>query len=230
MTTTPIIEGIVKGFQLIFSLDPIVYRIAFRSLLISGLAVCIATAWSIPFATIMGLKKFHGRKLLQGTFNAFIGFPTVVLGLILYLLFSRNGPLGFLELLYTNNLIIFGQALLITPILVSFITSAIESIDLDLRDLARTLGSNEFQASLSILKEASNGVILAILAGFNRAFAELGIAMMVGGNIYGYTRVLTTAIALEVNRADIEYSIALGVILLGIVFILNISIRYLRRY
>jgi tungstate transport system permease protein len=229
VTATTIVDGIIKAFQLIFSLNPVVYRIAFRSILVSGLAVCLAAAWSIPSATIIGLKSFRGRKLLQSTFNAFIGFPTVVLGLILYLLFSRSGPLGFLELLYTNNLIIFGQALLITPILVSFITSAIESIDLDLRDLARTLGSNEIQASISILKEASNGVILAILAGFNRAFAELGVAMMVGGNIYGYTRVLTTSIALEVSRAEIAFSIGLGVILLGIVFILNTSIRYLRR-
>ena len=230
MTSTSILDGIIKAFQLIFSLDPIVFRIAFRSVMVSGLAVCLAAAWSIPIATIMGLKSFRGKKLLQSTFNAFIGFPTVVLGLILYLLFSRQGPLGFTQLLYTNNIIILGQSLLITPILVSFITSAIESIDLDLRDLARTLGSNEIQASISILKEAYNGVVLAILAGFNRAFAELGIAMMVGGNIYGYTRVLTTSIALEANRADIEFSIALGVILLGIVFILNTSIRYLRRH
>ena len=229
MTTTSIVDGIIQAFQLIFSLNPVVYRIVLRSLMVSGLAVALAAVWSIPIATIMGLKTFHGKKLLRGTFSAFIGFPTVVLGLILYLLFSRSGPLGFLELLYTNNLIIIGQSLLITPILISFITSAIESIDLDLRDLARTLGSNEIQASISILKEASSGVILAILAGFNRAFAELGVAMMVGGNIYGYTRVLTTAIALEANRADIEFSIALGVILLGIVYILNISISFLRR-
>lgn len=230
VTANSIIDGIIQAFQLIFSLNPLIFRIVFRSLMISGLAVCLSAIWSIPIATIMGLKSFLGKKLLRGIFSAFIGFPTVVLGLILYLLFSRSGPFGFLELLYTNNLIILGQSLLITPILVSFIISAIESIDLDLRDLARTLGSNEFQASISILKEASGGVILAVLAGFNRAFAELGVAMMVGGNIYGYTRVLTTAIALEANRADIEFSIALGVILVGIVFILNISISYLRRH
>ena len=226
--TLEIVDGIVKAFQLIFSLDPQIYRIVVRSLAVSGLAVVLASLWSLPIATVLGLKNFRGKRLLRGSFNAFIGFPTVVLGLILYLIFSRAGPLGFFGLLYTNNLVILGQALLITPILISFITSAIESIDLDLRDLARTLGSNEVQASISILKEASNGVILAILAGFNRAFAELGVAMMVGGNIYGYTRVLTTAIALEVNKANIEVSIALSFILVSIVYILNITISYIR--
>jgi tungstate transport system permease protein len=189
----------------------------------------MATIWSLPIATVLGLKKFRGRKLVRGTFNAFIGFPTVVLGLVLFLIFSRKGPLGFLGLLFTPGLISFGQAILITPIIVSFITSAIEAIDLDLRNLARTLGSSELDASIAILKEASNGVILAVLAGFNRAFAELGVAMMVGGNIYGYTRLLTTTIALETNKGEIPFSIALGVILVGIVYALNITISYLRK-
>lgn len=227
--TSQIVDGIIKAFQLIFSLDPEIYGIVFRSLYVSGLAVAMATLWSIPIAAILGLKNFRGRRFVRGSFNAFIGFPTVVLGLILYLLFSRAGPLGFFGLLYGNLLVSIGQAILITPILISFITSAIESIDLDIRDLARTLGSTEIQASISILKEASGGVILAILAGFNRAFAELGVAMMIGGNIYGKTRVLTTAIALGVNQANIEFSIALGAILVGIVYLLNITISYLRR-
>ncbi|PVX27523.1 MAG: ABC transporter permease [Candidatus Bathyarchaeum sp.] len=219
----------VKAFQLIFSFDPEVYTITFRSLYISGFAVVMATIWSLPIATVLALKKFRGRKLVRGTFNAFIGFPTVVLGLILFLTFSRKGPLGFLQLLFTPGLITFGQAILITPIIVSFTTSAIESIDMDLRDLARTLGSSEFDASIAILKEASNGVVLAVLAGFNRAFAELGVAMMVGGNIYGYTRLLTTAIALETSKGEISLSIALGLILIGIVYALNITISYLRK-
>lgn len=227
--TLLLIDGTIKALQLLFSLDSVVLRITLRSLYVSGLAVILASLWSIPIATILGLKTFRGRRLVRGSFNAFIGFPTVVLGLVLYLSFSRNGELGFLDLLFTNELVIFGQSLLITPILISFITSSIESIDLDLRDLARTLGSSEIQASISILKEASDGVILAILAGFNRAFAELGIAMMVGGNIYGYTRVLTTTIALEVNKAAAEFSLALGIILVGIVYTLNITISYLRK-
>ena len=227
--TNPIIDGIIQGFQLLFSLDPTVYRIVFRSLYVSGLAVAMATLWSLPIATILGMKNFRGKQFIQGSFNAFIGFPTVVLGLILFLLFSRSGPLGTFVLLFSPLVISIGQAFLITPILVSFITSAIEAIDLDIRDLAMTLGSTEIQASIAILREASGGVILAVIAGFNRAFAELGVAMMVGGNIYGSTRLLTTAIALETNRGEIPFSIALGVILLAIVYTLNISINYLRR-
>ena len=227
--TADIVDGIIKAFQLIFSLDPEVYRITGLSLSVSALAVFLATLWSVPIATLIGLKTFRGRKFIRGSFSAFIGIPTVVLGLVLYLLFSRSGPLGFFGLLHTPLIISIGQAILITPILISFISSAVESIDLDIRDLARTLGSTEIQASLAILREASGGVILAILAAFNRAFAELGVAMMVGGNIYGYTPVLTTAIALETNRGEIAFSIALGVILLAIVYTLNITISYLRR-
>jgi tungstate transport system permease protein len=227
--TAEIADGLIKAFQLIFSFDPEVYRITGLSLYVSGLAVAMATLWSLPIATILGLKNFPGKRLVRGTFNAFIGFPTVVLGLILYILFSRSGPLGVFGLLYTPLMISIGQSILITPILVSFITSAVESIDVDIRDLARTLGSSEINASIAVLKEASGGVILAVLAAFNRAFAELGVAMMVGGNMYGRTRLLTTAIALESNKAEIEVSIALGVILVGIVYILNITINYLRR-
>ena len=227
--TNPIINGIIQAFQLLFSLDPAIYSIVFRSLYVSGLAVAMATLWSLPIATILGLKNFRGKLFIKGSFNAFIGFPTVVLGLILFLMFSRSGPLGTFQLLYTPLIISIGQAILITPILVSFITSAVESIDMDIRELARTLGSTEIQASVAILREASGGVILAVLAAFNRAFSELGVAMMVGGNIYGKTRVLTTAIALETNRGEIAFSIALGVILLAIVYTLNIAINYLRR-
>ena len=227
--TNPIIDGVIQAFQLLFSLDPTIYSIVFRSLYVSGLAVAMATLWSLPIAAILGLKNFRGKRFIRGSFNAFIGFPTVVLGLVLFLLFSRSGPLGALDLLYTPLIISIGQSILITPILVSFITSAVESIDIDLRDLARTLGSTEIQASIAILREASGGVTLAILAAFNRGFAELGVAMMVGGNIYGLTRVLTTAVALETNRGEIAFSIALGVILLAIVYTLNITINYLRR-
>ncbi|MCW4035035.1 MAG: ABC transporter permease [Candidatus Bathyarchaeota archaeon] len=227
--TLLLIDGTIEAFQLLFSLDSVVFRVTLRSLYVSGFAIILASLWSIPIATILGLKTFRGRKFVRGSFNAFIGFPTVVLGLVLYLVFARNGELGFLDLLFTNELVIIGQALLITPILVSFITSSIEAIDLDLRDLSRTLGSNEVQASISIIKEASDGIILAILAGFNRAFAELGIAMMVGGNIYGLTRVLTTSIALEVNKAEAAFSLALGIVLVAIVYTFNITISYLRK-
>ena len=227
--TSEIVDGIIKAFQLLYSLDPTLYSIVLRSLYISGLATAMATLWSLPVAVVLGLKNIPGKRFIRASFNAFLGIPTVVLGLILFLLLSRSGPLGIFGLLFTPLAISIGQAILITPIIVSFITSAIESIDLELRDLARTLGSTEVQASAAILQEASGGVTLAIIAGFNRAFSELGVAMMLGGNIHGLTRLLTTAIALETARGEIAFSIALGVILLSIVYALSIILNYLRR-
>jgi tungstate transport system permease protein len=227
--TNEIIDGIIKAFQLLFSFDPTLYSIVFRSLYVSGLATAMATLWSLPIAVVLGLKNIPGKRFIRASFNAFLGIPTVVLGLILFLLLSRSGPLGMFGLLFTPLAISIGQAILITPIIVSFITSAIESIDLELRELARTLGSTEIQASTAILQEAAGGVTLAIIAAFNRAFSELGVAMMLGGNIYGLTRLLTTAIALETARGEIAFSIALGVILVSIVYTLSIILNYLRR-
>jgi tungstate transport system permease protein len=227
--TAEIIDGIIKAFHLLFSFDPEIYNIVFRSLYVSGLATVMATLWSIPIAVLIGMKTFRGKRFVKASFNAFLGMPTVVLGLILYLLIKRQGPFGIFGLLYTPLAMSIGQAILMTPIIVSFTITAIESIDFDIRDLARTLGSTELQASSAILREAIWGVALAVVAGFNRAFAELGVAMMLGGNVPGRTRVLTTAIALEVNKAEIEFSIALGVILVLIVFTVSIILNYLRR-
>ncbi|NIO38319.1 ABC transporter permease subunit [Candidatus Bathyarchaeota archaeon] len=224
-----IVDGIIKAFELVFSLDPTLYNIVFRSLYVSGIATAMATLWSLPIAIVLGLKNVPGKRLIRASFNAFLGIPTVVLGLILFLLLSRSGPLGMFGLLFTPLAISIGQAILITPIIVSFITSAIESIDLELRDLARTLGSTEIQASTAILQEASGGVTLALIAAFNRAFSELGVAMILGGNIHGLTRILTTAISLETARGEIAFSIALGVILVSIVYTLSIILNYLRR-
>ena len=227
--TAELIDGIVKAFQLLISFDPDVYEIVFRSLYVSGLATAMATVWSIPIALLIAMKTFRGKRFVKGSFNAFLGMPTVVLGLILYLLIKRQGPLGMFGLLYTPLAMSIGQAILMTPIIVSFTTSAIEAIDFDIRDLSRTLGATELQTSIAILREAIWGVGLAVIAGFNRAFAELGVAMMLGGNAPGRTRVLTTAIALEVNKAEIPFSIALGVILVLIVFTISITLNYLKR-
>jgi tungstate transport system permease protein len=206
-----------------------ILEITLRSLLISGTATLLATLWSTPIALSISMREFMGKRVVKSLFTALIGMPTVALGLILYLLFSRTGPLGPLHLLYSPSGIIIGQAILITPIIVSFIVSALESVDPGIRDLARTLGASERKASLAVLSEAKRGATLAVVAAFNRAIAELGVAMMIGGNIYGYTRVLTTTIALETARGEIELCIWLMVILLVIVFFLTLLINLLRR-
>ena len=224
-----IIEGLRKALELILSGNPEVLGITLRSLYISGAATLLAASWSIPVGLLISLKEFRGKRILKGMFNALLGVPTVGLGLILYLLLSKSGPLGVLHLLYTPGAIILGQAILITPIMVSFSVSAIEGVGVEIRDLARTLGASESEVSFTVLREALQGVLLAVIASFNRAIAELGVALMLGGNIAGLTRVLTTSIALETARGNFELSIALTIVLLLIVFTLNFAVNLLKR-
>jgi len=219
-----IIDGITRAFQLIFSGDPGLYGVVYRSLLFSGVAALLAVLWATPIAMLLGLKNFHGKSLIKGFFNAMIGFPTVALGLLLWLLLSKAGPLGFLGLLYTPGAIILGEALLVTPLIVSVATNAIESVDPEMMNLARTSGASESQASIAVLKEAVNGLIFSYAAGFNRAIAELGVALIVGGNLAGFTDVLTTDISNLTSRGEFSTAIALGIILLVIVFGINLTI------
>ena len=211
-----------------FLQDPI-FQITIRSLHISGTATLLSVLWSLPLGIIVGMKTFPGKQLVKGIFNALLGMPTVALGLILYLLFSRSGALGFLHLFPSLQAIIIGQAILVTPIIVSLTTSAVESVDPEIKNLAKTLGASEVEASLTVLRESIGGVVLAIIASFNRAIAELGVALAVGANLRGETQVLTTVIAMEVNRGNIEYSIQLMIILLAIVFIITILTNLLQR-
>lgn len=204
-------------------------EIVIRSLWISGTALLLSLLWSLPIALTLGLRRFRGRRTLISVFNALLGIPTVALGLILYLILSRGGPLGFFGLLYTPTAIIIGQAILITPIIVSLLTSAIEAVDPEIIDLARTLGASERQASLAVLGEARKGGILAGVAAFNRAVSELGIALMVGGNIAGWTRVMSTEIQRATAAGEMLLSIHLAVVLLAIVFALTFLINLLRR-
>jgi tungstate transport system permease protein len=222
-------DGLLKALQLIVSGDPAVFEITLRSLLISGSATVISALWGIPIAIFLGLKDFRGKFVVKSLFSAFIGIPTVALGLILYMAFSKTGPLGFLGILYTPTAMMIGQSVLVTPILVSFTANAIESVDREVVDLAKTLGASEPQVALTILREALNGVFLAVMASFNRAVSELGLAWMLGGYIAGLTRVLTTSIAVETEKGNINLSIALGVILLALVFGINIMLNLLQR-
>jgi tungstate transport system permease protein len=224
-----LIEGIEKAFQLIISGDPTVLDVTLRSLYISGAAVCIAALWGIPIAMVLGLKEFRGRFFLKGLFNALIGIPTVGLGLILYLVFSRSGVLGFLRMLYSPTAIIIGEALLVTPVVVSFSVNALEAVSPEVEDLAKTLGATEDQAFFAVFREALNGVLLATVSSFNRAVAELGVAQMVGGNISGFTSVLTTTIANETAKGNISLSIALAIILFILVFGITLGVNFFQR-
>jgi tungstate transport system permease protein len=222
-------EGLAKALGLIASGDRALVEITLRSLAVSGSATILASCWSIPLGAFIGLGKFRGRSLLKGAFNVLLAMPTVTLGLVLYLAFSRSGPLGFLHLLYTPTVIILGQSILITPIIVSFVANSLEAVDPEIKNLALTLGASEVRANLTVLSESLNGVFLAVTASFNRAIAELGVALMLGGNIRGVTRVLTTTIALETDRGGLALGIALTVVLLALVGAVNFLVGMARR-
>lgn len=229
MIGTTLTEALQKAFELIITGDAEVYSIVGRSLSISGLATLLACIWGVPIAVLLGLYSFRGKKFIRSVFQALLGIPTVALGLILYLLWSRSGPFGFFELLYSPLGIAVGQSILITPILVSFASSTLETVDVDVKDLAKTLGASRIQTSFVILRESFWEILLAITASFNRAFAELGVAMMIGGNIRYVTRMLTTSIALETARGDIPFSVALGTILMIIVLSITLVLNYFRK-
>jgi tungstate transport system permease protein len=224
-----VLGGIAKAFELIVTGDPELYGIVSRSLIFSGTAVILAILWGIPLSMLIALKDFRGKTIIKTVLNTLIGLPTVVLGLLLFLIFSRGGPLGFLGLLYTPAAIIIGQAILITPILTSIGVSAIEDVDPEIMNLAKTLGASESQAQIAVLKEAVNGLVLSGIASFNRAIAELGVVLLVGGNIAGGTDVLTTAISRYTQRGEIDLAIALGIILMIIIFGINLIIVTAKR-
>jgi tungstate transport system permease protein len=227
-----ILGDVVQAVQLILSGDPRIFEIVSRSLLFSGTAIILAILWGTPIAMLIAMKEFRGKTVIKTFFNTLIGLPTVVLGLILFLSFSRGGPLGFLGLLYTPGAIMIGQAILVTPILVSIGVSAIESVDPEIMSLAQTLGASESQAQIAVLKEAINGIILSDLASFNRAIGELGVVLMVGGNIEGggnQTSVMTTSIARDVQISEFGLAIALGILLVVVLFTINMIVVILRR-
>lgn len=215
-------EGLKQAVHLIVTGDPELIEITLRSLQVSFYAILMASVVGIPLGAVMGMREFRGRSIAKTVFATLIGMPTVALGNLLFLLLARNGPLGAFELVYTVQGISIGEALLVMPIVVSFTTSAIESRDIRLRDLSLTLGASEVETSLAVLREASGAVVLAIVAAFNRAFAELGVAMIIGGNIRGLTRVLTTSISLLTAEGEVGLSLALSIVLMTVVFTLTI--------
>jgi tungstate transport system permease protein len=224
-----IVQAFQKAFELIFSGNSEVFATVYRSLYVSGIGTLLACLWGIPIAVVLGLYSFRGRWLIKGVFNALIGVPTVALGLLLYLLLSKSGEFGFLGILYTVNGIAVGQAILLTPIIVSFTSSALGAADVQLRDLAKTLGASSLRTNLTIMRETVWSMVLAVTAGFNRGFGELGIAMIVGGNIFQETRVLTTSIAVETNLGQFDVAMAYGIILMAIVVALTLTINLVER-
>jgi len=224
-----IIDAFQQALNLIASGDPEVFSTALRSLYVSGFGTILACLWSLPIAIVMGLYSFRGKWLIKAIFNTLLGLPTVTLGLILVMFLSRSGPAGFLHLLFTANGITIGQAILVTPIIISYASSALNESDVQLKDLAKTMGASAFQTNVAVVRETMWAIFLSITMAFNRAFSELGIAMMVGGNIAYMTRVLTTSVALETSKGEYPFAMALAIILMIIVFTITLIINFVER-
>lgn len=224
-----IAEGIGKAVGLILSADREVFSIVLLSLRVSGTSLIFASAVGVPFGFVLATYKFRGRRFLTVILNTLMALPTVVVGLTVYALISRQGPLGVLGLLYTPKAMILGQFVLATPIVSALTLSAVENVDPRVKETALTLGAGRVQSGLAVLKEARFAVMAAVAAGFGRVIAEVGSAMMLGGNIRGATRTMTTAIALETAKGEFGLGIALGVVLLIVAFSVNIVFNYWQR-
>ena len=226
---TEIWQGFTKAIELIVSLDSEVIEIAGKSLAISVTSVLVAYLICLPLASLIHFHRFPGKRILLNLIQTFFSIPTVAIGLFVFVLFSRAGPMGGLNLLFTPTVMVLGQIILITPILLGLTISALSGVDKAVPDTARSLGASDWQTSIVVLKEARFAVMAAVIMGFGRAISEVGIALMVGGNIRGFTRVITTAISLETSKGDLELSLALGIILLIIALTINILLNRIQQ-
>ncbi len=226
---TIFLEGFKSAFHLLVSLDPDVLSITWRTIQVSTVATFISILIGIPIGTALALTRFKGRGLLVSLINFGMGLPPVVVGLATWLMLTRYGPFGMLGLLYTPTAMILAQAIIASPIVAGFSLAAIQSVNPKLLLQIKSLGTTRFQYLMLLLWEARLGILSAIIAGFGGVISEVGASMMVGGNIRGYTRVLTTATVLEVSKGKFELATALSIILLVLTFIIVALLSYLQQ-
>jgi tungstate transport system permease protein len=214
-------EGTTSALQLIVAGDPALLAIVRLSLAVTGAAVAIAALLGLPLGAMLALLRFPGRTALVVAMNACMGLPPVVVGLAVFLLLSRSGPLGSLGILFTPQAMIIAQALLVTPIIAALTRQVIEDLWIEYRDELTALGIGPFARVAALLWDARFALVTILLAGFGRAAAEVGAVMIVGGNIDGFTRTMTTAIALETSKGDLPLAMGLGGVLIAIVLAVN---------
>lgn len=219
-----IINGVVEAFRMIFTGDPEIFEITWLTLKISGTATLISVLIGIPLGVLIAWVKFPGRKIIISIINTAMGFPPVVVGLWVFLLLSRNGPLGFLNMLYTPTAILIAQAVIASPIIIGLTSAAIMQIDEKMRLQIRALGATRLQLLILVIRETKYSLLAAIIAGFGGVISEVGASMMVGGNIKGYTRVLTTATVMEVSKGNTEVAIGISVILLLLAYFVTLGL------
>ena len=218
---TDISAAFATAIQLLITLDANLIEIVGLSLQVSISAVALATVIGLPMGAALALFKFPGRGTITVMLNALMGLPPVVVGLMVYLLLSRSGPLGVLGLLFTPTAMIIAQAILVTPIIAALTRQVVADLWVEYEEQMRSLGAGPLRAVPALLYDARFTLVTAVLAGFGRASAEVGAVMIVGGNIDHVTRVMTTAIALEVSKGDLALALGLGIVLIGLSFAIN---------
>ncbi len=217
-----IIQGVIRAFELIFSFNPNLYEVIGLSLYVAGVSLFFSTLVGIPIGALLGLARFPGRRLVMALLYTGMGFPPVVIGLFVYLMFSRSGPFGQLGWLFTPRAMSVAQMIISFPLVAGFTMAAVMAVNPNLRPQLRALGATNWQATVAILMEARVGVIVSMAAGFGAVISEVGAVMLTGGNIAGKTRTLTSAIILETQKGNFALAIALGIILLLLSFMANL--------
>jgi tungstate transport system permease protein len=221
-------DSLISALHLVVSLDAEMFSIVFVSLKVSSTSTLVASLIGIPLGFFIAFKSFPGKPLVLTILNTLLALPTVVIGLFVYSFIARRGIFGSLGLLYTQKAIIIGQTLLVLPIIATFTIAAISRIDTRYRKTAMTLGATQIQTAVVLFREARFGIIAAVIAAFGRVVAEVGISMMLGGNAKGFTRTMTTAMALEYDKGEFTLAVALGIILLTVSFGINLLFHSLQ--
>jgi tungstate transport system permease protein len=222
---TELWQGLTRAIQLIITLDPEVMQIAARSLTLAAISCSIATLIFLPLGSIIHFNQFYGKRVLINIIQTLYSLPTVAVGLFVFVFISNAGPFGTLGLLFSPAAIVIGQVLLVSPIITGLTISALSGVDKTVPETAISLGANRFQAVTLVIREARFAILAALIMGFGRAISEVGLSWMVGGNIRGFTRTITTAISLETSKGDLELSIALGIILIFLALVINIALN-----
>jgi len=222
------LDSLWAAFELLLGFDPELLRIVGVSLNVSFWSTLAACVVGVPAGFLIGVTGFRGKQAVITFFNTMLALPTVVIGLLVYSVLSRRGVFGSLGWLYTQKAMIVGQIILITPIIVAFTIAAVSRIDDRYRRTALTLGASRRQVAMVVLHEARFGIMAAIVAAFGRVISEIGISMMLGGNAKGFTRTMTTAMALEYDKGEFVLALGLGVVLLGISLLVNVLLGYVQ--
>jgi tungstate transport system permease protein len=221
-----IVEGVTQGFSLLWSFEPGVWHPILLSLTVAGLSILLATLLALPVGMWVGLGTFRGRRVLVSLLNTLMALPTVLVGLIIYGVICRQGPLGTLDLLYTPSAMVIGQVILAFPIVAGLCAASLEKADPRVQRTMLGLGAGRLRAALAVVAESRATLAAAVAAGFGRVFSEVGISMMLGGNVRAYTRNITTGIAFATGKGEFAMGVALGVVLLIVAMVINFSIGY----